>query len=447
MDLIGRVHETIVRRELLRAGEAAVVGVSGGLDSMVLLEILRRIGSWKLQVAHFNHCLRGEESDADEGFVRATAERLGLRCISERNDVKARARKQGISIEMAARELRYRFLESAAERLGAERIVLAHHADDQVETFWLRLLRGDAGPGLAGMRWKRPAGASGKIQIVRPLLGVRKEELVEFAREKKIEFREDTSNASTDFQRNRVRLEIIPLLDKFQPALQQISWRAAEVLAAEKEFLEASARNWLRKGGEEFTRLHSALQREIVRVQLVDLGVKPSFDLIETLRLSPNTAVSVSEKNLAFRDEDGRVRVDINEVLTFQRTEVALDLDKDGSTSIENCIFEWRFIEKRGLSGAGVEYFDAAQIGARVTIRYWQAGDRFQPIGMVSTAKLQDLFTNARISAEEKRRRLVAIDSTGKIFWAEGLRISEVHKVTPQTTRVLEWKWRRQMAR
>jgi tRNA(Ile)-lysidine synthase len=446
VDLIGRVYETIIREELLFPGEVAVVGVSGGLDSMVLLELLLRVGEWPLQVAHFNHCLRADESDVDEAFVRAAAERLSLRFISERGDVKARAREQGISIEMAARELRYEFLESAAGRLGAERIVLAHHADDQVETFWLRLLRGDAGPGLAGMRWKRPAEGKGKM-IVRPLLGVRKKELVEFARLNKISFREDTSNASTDFQRNRLRLEIIPQLEKVQAGLQQITWRAAEVLAAEKDFLEATAREFLKTPKGEYTRLHKALQREIIRLQLMGVGLKPSFDLIETLRLSANIPVSVSEKNSVIRDEDGQVRVVTGKTLTFHRTETSMDLDKNGSTSSDDCVFDWRLREGRGPAAAGVEYFDASQIGPRGTIRYWQAGDRFQPIGMATATKVQDLFTNAKVSAEEKRGRFVAIDADGKIFWVEGLRISELHKVTPQTTRVLEWKWRRQTER
>jgi tRNA(Ile)-lysidine synthase len=442
VDLVAQVHEMIIREELLRPGEAVVVGVSGGVDSMVLIEMLRRIGAWKLHVAHFNHQLRGAESDADEHFVRSEAERLGLPFISERGDVKGRAADRGVSIEMAARELRYEFLESAAERIRAERIVLAHHGDDQVETFWMRLLRGDVGPGLAGMRWKRPANAKGNLHIVRPLLRVAKHELIEFAQANKVEFREDSSNRSIDIQRNRLRLEIIPQMEKFQPGLRQISRNVAEVLAAEKDFLETGAREWLARSGGDFSRLHKALQREVIRVQLVAMELKPSFDLIETLRLSAEVPVSVSSEGSVRRDETGRVRRQTNEPLAFQQSECAIEFQSEGSASIEDCWFKWRLIAERGAACANVEYFDAAQIGSAATIRHWRAGDRFQPIGFEQTAKLQDLFTNAKVPADQKRRKFVAVDSVGRIFWVEGLRISETHKVTAQTTQVLEWSWR-----
>ena len=443
MDLSDHVYASINREELLRPGEAVVLGISGGVDSMVLLEMLRRMDKWELHLAHFNHCLRGAESAADEAFVQSAAERLGRPFSSARDDVKARAAAQGVSIEMAARELRHAFLAQTAERIGAERIALAHHANDQVETFWLRLLRGDAGPGLAGMRWKRPMTANGKIQIVRPLLDLQKSQLLAFARGDGIEFREDSSNATTDVQRNQLRLEIIPHLEKFQPALQQITWRDAEVLAAEKEFLETKAREWIDKREDEFGRLHKALQREIIRLQFVSQGVRPSYELIERLRSAWGIMVSISAEYGVIRDTFGTVRFQTIERPAFLHDSTAIDLRREGSASIDDCEFQWRFIEERGPRGEGIEYFDAAQLGSSGTIRYWQAGDRFQPSGMASPAKIQDLFTNAKISAPEKRQSLVALDSGGKIFWAEGLRISELHKVTSATTRVLQWSWQR----
>jgi tRNA(Ile)-lysidine synthase len=442
VNIFDHVCESIYREDLLRRGEAVVLGVSGGVDSMVLLEILRRMNQWKLHLAHFNHCLRGAESDADEAFVQSAAERLGRPFSCARDDVKARAAAQGVSIEMAAREMRHAFLAQTAEHIRAERIVLAHHANDQVETFWLRLLRGDVGPGLAGMRWKRPVTATGKIQIVRPLLDIEKSQLLEFARKEGIEFREDSSNASSDVQRNRLRLEIIPQLEKFQPALQEITWRDAEVLAAEKEFLEAKAREWIDKPEGDFLQLHKALQREIIRLQFVSRGVKPSQEIIEKLRLAAPQIISFSAECGVIRDVYGRIRFEGVERPPFVNDSTEIDLRKEGSTTIGYCIFQWRLVEGRGPAGEGVEYFDAAQLGRSGIIRYWQAGDRFQPIGMAAATKLQDLFTNAKVPAAEKRRRLVAVDSSGKIFWAEGLRISELHKVTPRTTRVLEWKWR-----
>src|SRR5688572_5696907 len=242
MDLASEVERRIVEHRLLEAGERVLMGVSGGVDSVVLAEVLR-IGKFELVVGHFNHCLRGAESDGDEEFVRELARRWKVEFVAGRGDVRKFAEEHGVSIEMAARELRHGFLQETAGRMGMGKIALGHHADDQVETFWMRLLRGDVGPGLAGMRWKRSAGKG--IWMVRPLLGVSKATLMEYARKEGIKHREDSSNASVEILRNRLRLELMVRLKAFQPKLREVTLRTAEVLRAEKDFLEGEARKWL----------------------------------------------------------------------------------------------------------------------------------------------------------------------------------------------------------
>ena len=191
-DLLQRVEQNIQTRRLLKRGQAVLVTVSGGLDSMTLLQILYVLSArhrWKLTVAHFNHQLRGRSSDADEQLVRKTAAGLKLPLVAARAKVREYADKSKLSIEMAARKLRHEFYARVARERKLSVVALAHHADDQVELFFLRALRGAGGEGLAGMKWCSRSPVNGKVMLIRPLLDMTKSELRGFAREKMLGFR------------------------------------------------------------------------------------------------------------------------------------------------------------------------------------------------------------------------------------------------------------------
>jgi len=214
-ELPERVLATLREHDLLRPGEPVLVAVSGGCDSMVLLDVLHRLAAterWRLSVAHFNHRLRGRASRADQTLVERTARRLGLTCRVGEGDVRAHARTRGLSIEMAARELRHAFLAAAARDLGAEKIALAHHADDQVETLLQRLVRGSGSEGLAGMKWRAPSPADPTRQLIRPLLGEPRAALAAYAATAGVVFREDASNRRLEAVRNVLRRRVVPLL-------------------------------------------------------------------------------------------------------------------------------------------------------------------------------------------------------------------------------------------
>src|SRR5262245_31021571 len=184
---------------------------------MVLLDVLRELAPrarWTLAVAHLNHRLRGRSSDADGRLVRKKAKELNLRCFVEAADVRKLAVDDGISIEMAARRLRHEFLARVAREQGIQTIALAHHADDQVELFFLRLLRGTGSEGLGAMKWSNPSPEDSTVKLVRPLLGCSKMDLRRLASERKIPFREDASNTAQDIMRNRIRHDLLPLLQK-----------------------------------------------------------------------------------------------------------------------------------------------------------------------------------------------------------------------------------------
>jgi tRNA(Ile)-lysidine synthase len=488
-DLLQRVEQNIQNRRLLQRGQTILVAVSGGLDSMVLLHALRRLASrhrWHLIVAHFNHQLRGRNSEADEKLVRQTAAVMKLPFIAGRADVKEFARKSKLSIEMAARKLRHDFFARTANELKIRVIALAHHADDQVELFFLRVLRGAGGVGLAGMKWCSPSPVDSKIMLVRPLLDAIKADLRQFTRENKIRFREDATNTSLDLPRNRVRNELLPLLQRrYQPALTKTVLRLMEIVGAEADFVGEAARQWLEIGGRSrgdevqiksgkrkaksgkletlhvvsysFTSLPVAVQRRALQLQLAELGVPVDFDLVESLRQSADVPVSLSPEFSVLRDATGAVSLHLAGRSDFNAKETVIKpAGRAGDVEFDGRKFLWAVKKYNGSRGSAfarlrrdkrsphqTEVFDADKVGDRITLRHWRPGDRFQPIGLKSAAKLQDLFTNAKIPRARRRELLVAATENGEIFWVEYLRISENFKLTPQTKRCLICRWRR----
>lgn len=453
--LISRVEASIRQRGLLPAGGGVLVAVSGGVDSMVLLSVLHALAQehgWRAAVAHFNHRLRGAASEGDARFVAKAARRLGLECVVEGGDVRGLARARGWSVEMAARELRHEFLARTARRLGLGMVALAHHADDQVELFFLRLLRG-AGGGLAGMKWRSVSPADKSVALIRPLLDQSKDALLEFAKIEKVRFREDGSNASLDILRNRVRQELLPLLRRdYQPGLDRTVLRTMEIVGDEAEFVQETARAWMRrKSRAAFARLPVAVQRQCVCMELARLGVSADFELVERLRLQSGVKHSWRDGWLVREAASGCVALERAVSEKDSAGTHIFDLRPErGAELFEEVEVNWRIqkhVPPAMLRGAAhCERFDAGKVGARIVLRHWRAGDRFQPIGMTQPVKLQDLFTNARIPARERHKLLVAEAADGRIFWVEGLRISEPFKLSGTTRVELFWRWRRAVA-
>ncbi|MHB8522305.1 MAG: tRNA lysidine(34) synthetase TilS [Limisphaerales bacterium] len=452
-DPVRQVGEWIRRKTLLRRGQSVLVAVSGGVDSMALLHILHqlsRVGQWRLVVAHFNHQLRGRASDADERLVVQTAQRLGWRCVVDRADVRRHARREGVSLEMAARRLRHDFLARAARRLKIDTIATAHHADDQVELFFLRLLRGTTGAGLAGMKWESPSPGNPAVRLVRPLLNRRKAALRAFAQAEGITFREDATNQQTDALRNRVRNELLPLLTaRYQPALAKSVLRLMDVGGEESDQVGRLACRWLaRKRRSGFDRLSIAVQRQCVQRQLIGLGTGPEFDLVERLRERPNEPVSVGAERAVFRDAAGTIHRVPPTRTRFRSGQQRIAVSDDrGDATFDGLRIRWRIgrapgsLSRSRRAITGCERFDADKIGGRVLLRHWRRGDRFQPIGLPTPAKLQDLFTNQKIPRHRRHELVVAVAGNGELFWVEGLRISERFKLDRRTRRCLAWRW------
>lgn len=450
INLPEHVGESIRDRNIFQRGQKVLVAVSGGLDSMVLLRVLATLSKgWGLElvVGHFNHRLRGRSSDADERFVKRAAEGLGLKFVCDGGDVKGLSKSQTISIEMAARRLRHEFFARAAKQFRCPVIATAHHADDQTELFFLRLLRGAGGGGISGMKWRSPAPFGGALTIVRPLLDLEKSALSDFARREKVSFREDASNRSVDIMRNRVRLELLPLLRrKFNPSVDRSVLRLMEIVGAEAEAVGELVDAHLNAANRLVRRLPVAVERGVIQKQLLNLGLAVDFELVESLRLEPWKRISVSPGVWVEVDDWGRVSRSSPPNKGFsKRSRVIVFRNRAGKTAFGGVGFDWSISSWDGKKViprvAGREAFDADKVGKRILLRHWRAGDRFQPIGMKSAVKLQDLFVNQKIPLASRRDLVVAETEHGEIFWVEGLRIGECGKRDAATRSVLVWQW------
>jgi tRNA(Ile)-lysidine synthase len=452
-DLTGQIEHSIRTRGLLKHGQAILLAVSGGSDSMVLLHVLHDLSqqhSWHLTVAHLNHRLRGRSSEADERLVVRTARRLGLPCVVGHVDVKKFARAHKLSIEMAARELRHGFLARTATRLKIPAIALAHHADDQVELFLLRLLRGSGGEGLAGMRWRSPSPANPKLTLVRPMLSQSKAALLAHAAQHKIPFCEDVSNARLNILRNRIRHELLPLLRrKYQPAVDKTILRSMDIVGNEADFVDAAATEWTNsRHRAAFVRLPLAVQRRCIQLQLLRQKIAMDYDLVERLRMEPERPIEFAPRRTVSRDSVGQLHLRELKSSRSDSHEIKVQLNgTTGSVVFNRMKFQWRIVARK-FSGKlrplpGREYFDADKVGATILLRHWRPGDRFQPIGMFSAVKLQDLFTNQKIPKDRRHRLVLAVTGGGEVFWVERLRISDRFKLSGETIRRLHWRWKR----
>ncbi len=433
------IEDTIREHSLLQPFQTVVVGVSGGLDSMVLLDYLvsRKDLALRLIVAHLNHSLRGEESAGDESFVRESAGRYGLHFESARVDVRELAFDKRLSLEEAGREARYRFFAEVAQRFGANRVALAHHADDQAETVLIRLLRG-SGPG--GLRGMLPCSADGIY--VRPFLNVSRREIEEYTDIRTLSFRNDSSNLDNAFLRNRVRNHLLPLLREYNPAITNRLTDTASIMAADEEILsELVASCWAKVGQlktgraildldivcSELHGMRLRLYRHAI-LQLTGSLRRISFRHLEAI----DNLAAKGPPNGSLNLPGGVRAVRSYAELTFScgdsdstQDGFELSVDSPGSYDLHSGC---RIVLYRGdrLSlpdkGGRLEMaVDLAQYPFPWTVRLFRPGDRLIPVGMTGHRKVKELFIDEKVP-RPLRRRIPLFFSSDTLFWVAGLR-------------------------
>jgi tRNA(Ile)-lysidine synthase len=471
-----RVLRYVRDRAVLRPGERVLAAVSGGPDSTALLLILSRLApslDLTLTAAHFDHGLRGRlAARRERSYVEALCRRLGVPLQVGAGDTRAQARTHGLSREEAARELRYAFLAEAAAAAGCTVVATGHTAGDQVETVLLHIIRGSGLAGLAGMTARGPWPLSGRegLDVGRPLLCLRRQETADYCREEGLEPVVDPSNVSPAFLRNRVRLELLPLLRQYNRRIDSALLRLAEAAGADLAVLEGMAADVLSPGGggqavvlcrRRLAELPEGLRRHALRLavrrllgDLRDLhgdhidallaglarGVGYHLDLPRGLRFD----VGYEEATLALEREEGAAfRPAPSSV--FQTAPPEAPLTVPGVTSWGPWLVE---AELRPADGGppAVDpwqaWLDADVTGEDLRVRSWRPGDRFRPLGLGGEKKLQDFFVDARIPRAQRDAIPLVCGKPG-IVWVVGHRIDERARVTEATHRLLRLRFRR----
>ncbi len=452
---VDRIRETITRFRLVGKGDRVLVALSGGPDSVALLYgllALRPEYKLKLCAAHLNHKLRGAESDQDEKFAKELASRLGLKFFSKSVDVRKEAKKRKLSIEEAAREVRYGYLEQLADRIGADKIAVGHQADDQAETFLMRLLRGAGAAGLSGIQAKRG-------RIIRPLIQIKRVEIEKFLKTHRIAYRLDSSNYLTDYYRNKVRLLLLPKIkEEFNPRIVDSLNRAADIISLQHEYVEKKSEQILgqigktRKGKtviglKKFAGYDPCLQREMIRLCVRDLGgdikrlsfelVDRALDLIRQKRSGRRIGL---DKDIWFETGSNQV-VFFREEKKTQKHLVKLPGRlhlKEWDIRMRSEILENPSAAKAAFArDPNVALLDWAKLKPPFVLRSRRRGDRFRPFGMKGTKSVADFLIDAKVP-RHLRDEVPILTSRGKIAWVVGHRISDEFKVTPKTRQILK---------
>jgi len=481
----GQDRETIearVRRSILTGGlpggSRLLVAVSGGADSVCLLHVLKDLGGFisdelglTLHVAHLDHCLRGAESAADARYVARLARRLGIAATVERRDVAGYRREHRLSLEEAAREVRYRFLAETAQAVDAGWVATGHTRDDHAETVLMHLIRGSGTTGLRGLRtlsqWRSGDAA---VTIVRPLLEVGCEETAEYCRRQRLRPRVDASNRSLSPLRNRVRLRLLPRLREYNPRIVEALVRTAAIASDDLTVVDGEVehqwRRVARMDGETvvldrrwFGELPAGVRRGLlrraagtVRGDLKDVEARHIEEMLAATELPPGRAIDLPD-GLRFAVDYGRYLLgnDLDVVCPLPELIGETVIEVPGTTDIPG----WRIRvealppgtpaalrEEADASDGFVAWLDAAVVSGKLTVRSRRRGDSFRPLGMAGDKKLGRFMIDARIP-RGWRSRVPVVIAGERIVWLAGWRIDDRARVTGRTERVLRISFER----
>ncbi|ADY53970.1 tRNA(Ile)-lysidine synthetase [Pseudopedobacter saltans DSM 12145] len=430
----------ISKYDLFDKNETILLATSGGRDSMAMVYLFHLSG-FKTAIAHCNFNLRGEESVRDEIFVKNTALKLNTPIHIAHFDTTNYAEEHKISIQMAARDLRYDFFEDLCAEFKYQKIAVAHHHNDSIETVLLNLIRGTGIAGLHGIKHS-------KNTIIRPLLCFTREEIDQFVSEQKIDFVEDSSNASDKYARNKIRLKIIPEMEKINPSLNQTFRKNINYFSELEDFVNHEMNkyksdllepytNGFKIGIKKIEALHST--KFILSEILLPLGFNTTSinDLLSAVQQR-----TISGKT--FCSEDYRILLDreyifIKKLLKKERQE-KIEIPS-GTETIHFNQFDLRISdlskeEKPDFSNPNKCYVDSDKLTYPLSLRYWELADRFIPFGMKGFKKLSDFFIQQKTPLNEKAEIPILVNGNDEIIWISGLRSDNRYKIDNQTKKI-----------
>ncbi len=421
---------------LFDTGNKTLLAVSGGLDSIVMLDLFLKAG-FPISVAHCNFGLRGKESDDDAGFVKMVCKKNKIKFHSKKFKTESFAKKNKVSIQVAARELRYAWFRELMKKNDHSNVATAHHLDDSIETFFINILRGTGINGLTGIPVKSD-------KIIRPLSPFRRREILQYAKKEKLEWREDSSNSSADYLRNRIRQKLTPLLMELQPEFPEIMMKNFEYMrqtaAIQNEFTEEVRHKHLQVIDKNHWKINikSLVKEEDSRLKLQlllqSMGIK-SKDLSSMLQIDKPGKQYYSGEYRLLRDRN----ILFIEKDAMKNLKTLAVSGKEGEIHFGGQTFQF---EKQKFEGemeisadANTHQLDLAKLKFPLLLRLWKAGDIFFPLGMNQRKKVSDFLIDKKINRFEKEKCLVLL--SGKdIVCILGLRIDNRFKISNETKNI-----------
>lgn len=428
----------ITHYNLCHPEDKLILAVSGGIDSISMLHLFIEYGFKNLSVAHCNFSLRGSESDEDEVFVKELANKNNFPFYTIRFDTQNYATENGISIQMAARELRYQWFNKLQIELNAKYIAIAHNSDDNVETFLLNISRGTGLKGLTGIKPK-------KDNIIRPLLFASREMLVNYCKEKNIEYRTDSSNSENHYQRNNLRNNVIPLLKSSFPEFSNNILRNIQRFGEITEIYEKHIQNikyelFIINGDVVEIPISKLTEHKSLPSILYELLKDYGFniEIVREIIESLNGNSGKTFYSASYRLIKDREKLIITEIPDNKSQLFYIDLDSANNQLPITLKFE--IVENNDnfniVRANNLAYFDADKINFPLLLRKWQHGDYFMPSGMSNFKKLSDFFTDNKLSLNEKEN-IWLLCNGNDIMWVSGMRADNRFRICDETKKVL----------
>ncbi|MCD2502540.1 tRNA lysidine(34) synthetase TilS [Clostridium sp. NSJ-145] len=457
--MLDKVRKYIIENRLIENGDKILVALSGGPDSVCLLHILARLRSefnLKLGAIHINHLLRGEEALEDENYTKDLCRALEVENYIERIDIATIAAKEGQSIELAGREERYKAFNKIKEKFSYDKIAVAHNSNDQAETILMRLMRGSGLDGLTGIKAKREDG------IIRPILCLNRNEIEKYCEDYKLNPRIDKSNYEKIYNRNKVRLDILPYMkENFNDDIIDTLNRMAFLLQKDNEYLEEVAEIAYNKYCEEkndaiiVSKKLFEEEKEAIITRVLKRGfkkisnshknfeMKHIVDIIELSKLGTNKEIHLTNGIIVqnvYGDIIFRQRKSKNEKIKDKEIYIKKE-ELINQFEFDNYKIDMQIINKKNniefSNNDLIKFFDYDKIEEGIIVRYRKDGDKMVPIGMKGTKKLKDIFINLKIP-KESRDIIPIVCFDEKIAWVVDVKVSEQFKVTSNTKQILK---------